>query len=101
MTAILHLVSRSGNQGDTLEQCLMHAAAGDALVLLEEAVVEALASGKMSARLRETEIAVYVIQAELELRGLGGRLLVNTVRPVDYPVLVALVAKFELSQTWS
>ena len=46
MSTILHLLSRSANQGDGLQQCLRHVSAGDAVVLLEEAVVESLTGSK-------------------------------------------------------
>lgn len=101
MSAILHLLSRSARQGDGWQQCLLHVAAGDALVLLEEAVVEALAGGKEIEQLDNLSIAVFVLQTELQLRGLGESKLAAGVTAIDYGALVDLVVKFELSQTWS
>ena len=103
MSAILHLLSRSARQGDGLQQLLLHVAPGDALVLLEEAVVEAL-DGTTNVNLIGMDnlgVAVFVMQAELELRGLSGRKLATGVTPIDYEALVTLVVDFELNQTWS
>ena len=101
MSAILHLLFRSARQGDGLEQCLLHVAAGDALVLLEEAVVESLEGSNKFAGLEGLGVAVFVLQTELELRGLGGFNLAAGVTRIDYEALVSLVLDHELGQSWS
>lgn len=101
MSAILHLLFRSARQGDGLEQCLLHVAAGDALVLLEEAVVESLHGSNNIAALEGLGVAVFVLQTELDLRGLGEFKLTAGVTPIDYEALVSLVVDYELGQSWS
>lgn len=101
MSAILHLLSRSARQGDALQQCLLHAAAEDAILLLEEAVIEALVDSRSVNRLAEQGIAVFVMQPDLEMRGLGGFDLAAGVTAIDYVAMTGLIVDFELSQTWS
>jgi len=101
VTAILHLLSRSARQGDALQQCLLHVAAEDAILLLEEAVNEALADRHLINGLGEKGVAVYVMQADLEMRGLGEFDLAHGVTAIDYVAMAGLVVDFELSQTWS
>ena len=101
MSAILHLLSRSARQGDALQQCLDHIAAGDALVLLEEAVVEALQGSQSLAGLTGSSAAVFVMQPDLNLRGLGDFELASGYTAIDYVAMTQLVVDFKLSQTWS
>jgi tRNA 2-thiouridine synthesizing protein B len=101
MNAILHLVFRSFTQGDGLILCLDHATDGDALVLLEEAVVNALELPGTTDLFMPEGLSVYVIKADLDLRGLGDRPLAPGVEPIDYRSLVDLVTHYKLSQTWS
>ena len=101
MTAILHLLSRSTRQGDAMQQCLLHVAAEDAILLLEEAVIEALADSHLIGGLGEQGVAVFVMQPDLEMRGLGDFDLSPGVTAIDYVAMTGLVVDFELSQTWS
>jgi sulfur relay protein TusB/DsrH len=101
VSAILHLLSRSARQGDSLQQCVLHIGAGDALILLEEAVLEAVHDSHLIDSLQDLGVAVYVMQADLLLRGLGEFELASGVTAIDYVAMTGLITDFELSQTWS
>ena len=59
MSAILHLLFRSARQGDGLEQCLLHVAAGDALVLF--VIAAAYGSGRFTERSEETRAITELV----------------------------------------
>jgi tRNA 2-thiouridine synthesizing protein B len=70
--AALHLVFRSPAESRALEQCLMRAGEGDAVLLLEDGVYAAAEGSALGGVLRAAvgQVAVYVLAPDLEARGL-------------------------------
>lgn len=95
---MLHIVSRSPFADASLERCLARWRDGDALILIEDAVVAALADGRFAAMLKGK--AVYVLAADLEARGLAAKTLARGAAKVDYEGFVDLCAGQKASLSW-
>jgi len=98
---MLHIVNKSPAQTSTLRSCLRLAQADSAMLLIEDAVYAATASGALSCGLAEAlkNLKVYVLQPDVEARGMNGKL-VDGVTAVDYGGFVDLVAEHNTCQSW-
>jgi tRNA 2-thiouridine synthesizing protein B len=98
---MLHIVNKSPFERNSLESCLRLAQAGDALLLIEDAVVAASAGQAHAARLREAleRISIHVLAPDLAARGLKDRALAG-VELVDYGGFVDLVTRHSPVQSW-
>jgi tRNA 2-thiouridine synthesizing protein B len=97
---MLHIVNKSPFQTRTLESCLRVAQPGHALLLTEDAVIaatRAVVGAALGAALGT--LKVYVLQPDLEARGLAGQL-ADGVTPVDYAGFVDLVVEQPRNQSW-
>ena len=99
---ILHTVNRSPYRETTLESCLRVALPGSALLLIEDGVYAALASGEAALRVREAlaQMRVFALRADLLARGLGDSDLVDDVQVVDYAGFVDLACEYDKVQSW-
>ena len=95
---MLHIVSKSPFADSALESCLAHWRDGDALILIEDAVVAALAEGRFAARL--SGLAVSVLGPDLAARGLSVKALVDGAVRVDSAGFVDLCAAQPASLSW-
>jgi len=95
---MLHIVSKSPYADVSLESCLNHWREGDALILIEDAVVAALAEGRFAARLKG--LAVHILAPDLEARGLSVKALVDGAVQVDYEGFVDLCVAQAASLSW-
>jgi tRNA 2-thiouridine synthesizing protein B len=98
---MLHIVNKSHMQTSALQSCLRLAQAGSALLLIEDAVYAATQAGAASCSMADAmvQLKVYVLQPDVEARGMVGRLVAG-VTPVDYAGFVDLVAEHPNNQTW-
>jgi len=83
-----------------LETCL-NVASGGEILLIEDAVYAATAGSAFEARLREAlgNFKVYVLQPDLDARGMGDKLLAG-VTAVDYGGFVDLTINNNSCQSW-
>jgi tRNA 2-thiouridine synthesizing protein B len=97
---MLHIVNKSPTERNTLASCLGIAVEG-ALLLIEDGVYAATRGSSSEASLRDAmaRLQVYVLQPDLEARGLGSALM-EGVRTVDYGGFVDLVAEHPNCQSW-
>jgi len=95
---MLHIVSKSPFADSALESCLAHWRDGDALILIEDAVVAALAEGRFAPRL--AGLSLHVLRPDLEARGLSVKALVDGAALVDYEGFVDLCADQPASLSW-
>lgn len=98
---ILHIV----NKLSALDDCLLLAPAGGALLLFEDAVAAALETADNRKRLasRAALPKLYVLDADLAARGLArqaGAALMPEFEPLGYPEFVALCAESKRVQSW-
>ena len=98
---MLHIVNKSHAQTATLQSCLRLAQPGSALLLIEDAVYAATASGATVSGVGGAvkTLKVYVLQPDVEARGMNGKL-VDGVTAVDYGGFVDLVAEHNTCQSW-
>lgn len=111
--AALHLVFRSPAESRALEQCLMRAGEGDAVLLLEDGVYAVAEGSALDGVLRAVggRVAVYVLAPDLEARGLevenplppgeGEKRWEPCIQPVDYPGFVALTTAHNPIVSWT
>lgn len=98
---LLHTVNKSPFERNALQSCLQHVKRGSAVLLIEDGVYGALAGTEYSRQVEQAlaTVEVYVLQPDVEARGLQNRLLAG-VRPVDYSGFVDLVVNHTSVQSW-
>lgn len=98
---MLHIVNKSPTQTTSLASCLRLIAEGQSLLLTEDGVYAATQGLSASCGLAAAlpGIKVYVLQPDLEARGIADHL-VEGVTPVDYAGFVDLVAEHPTNQSW-
>ena len=97
---MLHIINKSPLTSSTFESCLRMAASGE-ILLMEDAVYAATKGNVFEAKLRAamSRCKVYVLQPDLEARGLADRL-IEGVSPVDYGGFVDLAISNNACQSW-
>jgi tRNA 2-thiouridine synthesizing protein B len=97
---MLHIINKSPLTNSALESCLRVAQSGD-ILLIEDAVYAATSGNAFEGKMREAmgRFKVYVLQPDLEARGLADRLIAG-VLPVDYGGFVELTTTNKNCQSW-
>ncbi len=97
---MLHIINKSPLTNAALDSCLRVAQSGD-ILLIEDAVVAATKGNAYEAKLREAmgSLKVYVLQPDLDARGLADRL-IEGVSSVDYGGFVELTTANKNCQSW-
>ncbi len=99
LMTVLHLVTRSPQQSHALDACLGRLQEGDAVLLLADGVY-AVACAMSLQQLRATGERCYLLQADMEARGLLDVDLPPPLIAVDYSGFVALSVEHRHSLTW-
>ncbi len=99
--ALLHTVNKSPFERNALDSCLAHAKQGSAVLLIEDGVYGATRGTATATKLAAAMkgITVYALQADVETRGMQGRL-IDGVKLVDYGGFVDLVTQHQGTQAW-
>jgi len=97
---MLHIINKSPLSNNALESCLRVAVSGD-ILLTEDAVYAATSGNAFETKLREAmgRFKVYVLQPDLDARGLGDRL-IEGVSAVDHGGFVDLASSNNSCQSW-
>lgn len=100
---VLHRVVASPLRSSALDEALALCRPQDAIVLMQDASLAAVATVALSASVAQRLAAtrVFVVTADLAARGLASVHLRTGVTAIGYVDLVELVAAHALSQTWS
>ena len=99
----LHTVNKSPFERGSLASALAHALPGDALLLIEDAVVGARASATKTAALLKAAMPtckIHVLGPDLAARGIPATDVVEGVGVVDYAGFVDLAAGHDKTQAW-
>jgi tRNA 2-thiouridine synthesizing protein B len=98
---VLHIVNKSPSQTQTLASCLRLAQPGHAVLLIEDGVYAATRGNRDASALHAacTRLKVYVLQPDLEARGMQGAL-ADGITAVDYRGFVDLVAAHPAAHSW-
>lgn len=99
--SMLHIVNKSPFERNALASCLGHAKAGDAILMIEDAVVGAVEGSSFASQVKEAmaDKSVYVLGPDLAARGLEGKSM-EGIAVVDYAGFVDLTADNETTQSW-
>ena len=100
--ATLHTVNKSPFERNALESCLQHVAAGDTVLMIEDAVIGAR-KGSAAAAMLETAMqsgTLCVLAADLAARGLKAEDIVPGAKVVDYGGFVDLVTGHDRTVAW-
>lgn len=97
---MLHIINKSPLTNSSLDSCLRVAEAGD-ILLIEDAVYAATSGNAFEGKIRDAmgRFKVYVLQPDLEARGLADRLIAG-IMPVDYSGFVDLTTTNNNCQSW-
>lgn len=99
---LLHTVNKSPYERNALDQCLAHAVAGSAVLLIEDAVYAAISGSTAAAKLAEAgkDLSLYVLGPDLKARGMDAAKIIDGMTVVDYAGFVDLAAKYDAVQAW-
>ena len=97
MMTALHIVNRSPHQGDALATALALLTEGDALLLIEDAVIAASAGHPSAASIAACNCAVFALEADLSARGLTAA---SPVTSIDYSGFVELTVRHNTLRHW-
>ena len=97
---MLHIINKSPLTNGALDSCLRVAPSGD-ILLIEDAVYAVTSGNACEGKIRDAmgRFKVYVLQPDLEARGLADRLIAG-ISPVDYGGFVDLTATNKNCQSW-
>jgi tRNA 2-thiouridine synthesizing protein B len=95
---MLYILSHSPNQCD-LPTLLRLTSEGDALLLLQDGVLAALAGSAHLDLLLNSPISLYVLQDDVEARGLSGHISRNA-SLIGYNQFVELTEQHRSQMTW-
>ncbi len=100
--SMLHIVNKSPFERNALASCLGHAREGDAILLIEDAVVGAIDGSGFIGQLKKAMLdkSVYVLGADLAARGMQENRVAEGVQVVDYAGFVDLAVNNEKTQSW-
>lgn len=98
----LHTVNKSPFERTALASALRHVRPGDALIMIEDAVVGACKAGANAAMIEGAakDVEIYVLEPDLLARGIARTDIAECARVVDYGGFVDLVAKHSRTQSW-
>jgi len=98
---VLHTVNKSPFERNSLETCIDHATDGSAVLLIEDAVLGAVAAGDIAARIKAANgIKIYVLGPDLAARGMTIDLVIDGIDVVDYGGFVDLAATHDTVHAW-
>lgn len=100
--SILHTVNKSPFERANLDSCLKHASKGDAILLIEDAVIAAAQGTSFAARIQDAAktCKICVLGPDLKARGLDPANVVPGVTVVDYTGFVDLAAENNSVNAW-
>ncbi|WP_020560444.1 sulfurtransferase complex subunit TusB [Thiofilum flexile] len=100
--SMLHIVNKSPFERNALASCLSHASKGDAVLLIEDAVLGAVAGSQVAHLLLSALAtqAIYVLSEDLAARGMEPNRLVKGLQVVDYSGFVDLTVQHDKNQSW-
>jgi len=98
----LHTVNKSPFERSTLDSCLGHAQPGDSILLIEDAVVAAMAGTAMAGKLTDAArtVSLHVLGPDLKARGLDPAGVLTGFTVVDYGGFVELAARTKATNAW-
>jgi len=99
---MLHTVNKSPYQSDALTTCFGLAQPGSAVLLIEDGIYGAMTNTKFSAAvvIAQQCCAIYVLEPDLQARGIDSDRIMNAIQTIDYDGFVSLVEDNPVVQAW-
>lgn len=99
---MLHTVNKSPFEKSSLQSCLRLACAGSDILLIEDGVYAATVGTTVASLLVAAmeKHCVYVLEPDLQARGLDQLALIPGIRTVDYDGFVSLVVNNHAVHSW-
>lgn len=99
---MLHVVNKSPYERNSLKSCVAHLHDGDAVLLIEDAVVAAKSGGTAAALLQEAMNTgtVYVLGPDLAARAIKSEDVLSGMKLVDYRGFVDLAVQHSGTHSW-
>lgn len=102
--AMLHIVNKSPFERNALMSCLGHALAGDAVLLIEDAVIGVVTGSRIAPELQiamnDKSVSIYALGPDLAARGVKAERVLEGIQVVDYAGFVDLTVANEKIQSW-
>lgn len=96
---MLHIINQSPFNRSCLADCLRICDAQAAIVLIEDGVYAAINGSAWAQRIIEQVDNVYVLQADVDARGLTGKI-ADPISAIDYAGFVQLCCAHTNSHSW-
>jgi len=98
----LHTVNKSPFERQSMASALAHASSGDAVLMIEDAVLGARKRGAFARAIEEsrTRVSIYALGPDLAARGVGPDDLAEGVTIVGYDGFVDLAATHDRVCAW-
>ena len=99
---MLHTVNKSPYQSDALTTCFGLAQPGSAVLLIEDGIYGAMVNTKFSAAvvIAQQCCAIYVLEPDLQARGVTEKGMLDGIQLVDYDGFVKLTTEYDKLQSW-
>lgn len=98
----LHIVNKSPFERNSLTSCIGHLGKGDAVLLIEDAVVAARDGSTVAPVVREAlkNGPVYVLAPDIAARAIKREGIIAGMKLIDYRGFVELAAQHTRTQSW-
>ncbi len=95
--SVLHIVNKSPYERNALDTCLRLSREGSAILLIEDGIYAAQKNSTAAAKLSDASGGrkIYVLQPDLDARGIGADQLLDGVSTVDYDGFVELTTEYD------
>lgn len=99
---MLHTVNKSPNEKSSLESCLRVANTGSDILLIEDAVYACIDKSEISSQITKAlkNFSIYVLQPDMECRGISESMIIPGVQIIDYDGFVSLAVSNDCVQSW-
>ncbi|MBQ0725266.1 MAG: sulfurtransferase complex subunit TusB [Cycloclasticus sp.] len=93
---MLYIINKNPSQSLALKNCVDQAIAGDAILLIENAVYAAINTAQSTLlQSLDDQVSVYALTPDLQARGIGLNQCYARIEPVDYAGFVMLVTEHQ------
>lgn len=98
---MLHTVNKSPFDKNSLTSCLSVAAAGSAVLLIEDGVYGALEGSTASSQVKSAmeKVTVYALESDVKTRGIADKV-IEGIKLVDYAGFVGLACEHSKVNSW-
>jgi len=98
---MLYIVNKSPADSLALVNCLQRARVGDAVLLIEHAVLAVCSSQPLLTEAVEAGVVVFALLPDLQARGIEVTRGLDNIQYIDYSGFVELVEQNKVIRSWS